>query len=285
MSIKIKALSFVAEFISKSLKILFNERRRTQLQAFFIERFTPVESQRTKYGKIDFYCPTVISSWRAETMLSKEPETIEWIESFKEDETLWDIGANIGTYTLYAAKRNIKTIAFEPSAYNYYLLTKNIEINNLSESVSAYCIAFSNDETIGLLNMTITDPGGAISEFGRQIDKVEVIKKSIDVIFRQGMLGFSIDKFIDFFKISIPNHIKIDVDGIEDKIIAGAKNTLRNSELKSLLIELDENQAEYTQNVIYLMESSGMKLKEKKHSAMVENSEWSSVYNYIFARS
>ena len=44
-------------------------------------------------------------SWRVRTILDKEPDTIEWIDNFSIDNNdnfiFWDIGANIGLYSLY----------------------------------------------------------------------------------------------------------------------------------------------------------------------------------------
>ena len=39
---------------------------------------------------------------RAETLFTKEPDMIDWIDSFPEDFVLWDIGANVGIYSIYA---------------------------------------------------------------------------------------------------------------------------------------------------------------------------------------
>ena len=41
-----------------------------------------------------------------------------------------------------------------------------------------------------------------------------------------------------------PDHIKIDVDGIENKIIEGGSKTLKNPQLKSILIEINSNRKE-----------------------------------------
>src|SRR5215212_5841050 len=51
---------------------------------------------------IRFFAPTPLLRMRAQTLLSKEPETIEWLNGLDIDDVLWDIGANVGTFTLYA---------------------------------------------------------------------------------------------------------------------------------------------------------------------------------------
>ena len=43
-------------------------------------------------------------------MLTKEPDTINWIDNFNQNDTFFDIGANVGVFTCYAASKNIKTI-------------------------------------------------------------------------------------------------------------------------------------------------------------------------------
>jgi len=58
---------------------------------------------KTKFGPILFYCNSDIVRNRAGKMFIREPDTIAWIESFEPDEVLWDVGANIGVFTLYAA--------------------------------------------------------------------------------------------------------------------------------------------------------------------------------------
>ena len=61
------------------------------------------------------------------TFLTKEPDTIKWIESFDNDMVFWDVGANIGIFSCFAAKeKRARTCAFEPSMFNLKVLKKNI---------------------------------------------------------------------------------------------------------------------------------------------------------------
>ena len=56
-----------------------------------------------------FAAPNALCKWRYETFSSKEPETLEWINAMPSESVLWDIGANVGLYSVYAAKkRNCK---------------------------------------------------------------------------------------------------------------------------------------------------------------------------------
>ena len=81
------------------------------------------------------------------TIFSKEPTTIPWLEAIRADETLVDIGANIGLYSIYAAAyTGCRVYAFEPEALNYAELNKNVFVNDLHGRVSAFCIAMSDEQ-------------------------------------------------------------------------------------------------------------------------------------------
>lgn len=247
------------------------------------EEIPPIYIQDTPIGNVLFYCNGELSLWRAKTLLTKEPETIEWIESFKENETLFDIGANIGCYSLYAAKRNIIVVAFEPSAANYFMLQKNIEINKMDEKIQAFCIAFNEKSQAGFLFMPSTQIGGAINNFGNSSENLDFMGENFKVKFKQGMISFSLDDFIKFYGLNPPSHIKIDVDGIEDKIIRGAKNTLSDRKVKSLLVELDTSQPQYDE-IVTGITNSGFRLHAKKHAEIFDSGMYKSVYNHIFVR-
>ena len=52
--------------------------------------------------EILMYMPFLTLIWRADTVLTKELDTIGWIDEFDEGSVFWDIGANVGVYSLYA---------------------------------------------------------------------------------------------------------------------------------------------------------------------------------------
>ena len=78
--------------------------------------------------------------WRASTYETKEPDTMDWIRTHVRDGVLYDVGANIGQYSLYAAKLRaepLEVLAFEPEALNHAKLVRNIVHNGLSGSGAA----------------------------------------------------------------------------------------------------------------------------------------------------
>ena len=89
--------------------------------------------------KLTFFIPNKLTEWRVDTFFSKEPETLEWIDSFKKNQEIifWDIGANIGLYSLYTCLKhsNSNIIAFEPSTSNLRVLSRNISMNNFENKI------------------------------------------------------------------------------------------------------------------------------------------------------
>jgi FkbM family methyltransferase len=235
----------------------------------------------TKRGPIKFYCIGEIPLRRAKRALTKEPGTIAWVDTFGENDVLWDIGANVGVYSLYAAiNGKIKVLAFEPYSPNYFLLQKNVELNHLDQNMSAFCIALAEKTFIDHLNVQNTDFGAAGSAFATDVDHAGT--KFVPT-FRQGVLGYSMDDFVRLFDPPFPNHIKIDVDGNEGKIIQGASETLRDSRLKSLLIELKEDRDD-RKMIQTKLESLGFRVAEK---FVVEESGTDAstyTYNNVFRR-
>jgi len=281
MSIRQKALNLSIQLMKKTVQTVGGSKS-TAILAQISEEIAPVLTENTEFGAISFFCPGKIPEWRAKTLLTKEPETIEWINDFNTTDVFWDIGANVGVYSLYAALRGLFVLAFEPSPGNYYLLSRNIELNGIDEKISAYCLALNDKTKLDSFYMANTELGGALNSFGELRDWQG---KEFTASLKQAMVGFSIDDFIEQFKPPFPNHIKIDVDGIEDSIIKGASNSLKDHRLKSVLVELDTARKEYTGEVIGILKDSGLDLSKKEHFPMFDDGKFKNVYNHIFIRS
>src|SRR3990167_8176822 len=110
--------------------------------------------------------PNALCHYRAKTFSTKEPETLQWIDNIPEKSVFWDIGANIGLYSLYAAKRrHCRVWAFEPSVFNLELLARNIFLNKLTYQICIVPIALNEELSENLIRMTTTDWSGALSTF------------------------------------------------------------------------------------------------------------------------
>src|SRR5262249_26040382 len=142
-------------------------------------------------GTLHFMTPTPLLQARAESMLTKEPDTIQWINSFESSDVFWDVGANVGVFSLYAARRHgMHVLAFEPSADNYMVLCKNVEMNLLEGCIVPYCIALAGSTELGVLNSPSRELGAALHQFGER-GKISRYCNGASSTSAQGMVGFT----------------------------------------------------------------------------------------------
>lgn len=237
--------------------------------------FLYTEVEGIKYIKINS-----ITANRAETIKTKEPCTIEWLDSFEKDDIFVDIGANMGVYTLWAAKKNnIKTYAFEPESQNYALLIQNIYFNKVSDKVKAFNLAISNKIGTGELNLTNFMPGSSCHQFDSILD---YDGNPMEYIFKQSCFSLTLDYLVQNNFIEQPTHIKIDVDGLEPNIILGSLSTLQN--VKSLLIEVNKR-LESHQQMIKILNALGFYYDENQvNKALRKTGPFKGIGEYVFRR-
>jgi FkbM family methyltransferase len=232
-------------------------------------------------GQILFHTPTPTLIWRAHTLLIKELDTIGWIDRFIKGSVFWDIGANVGTYSLYAAiRREVSVLAFEPMAANFYVLNKNIQLNAVDNRVYAYCIALSDRTDLGVLNMASGAMGAAVSQFGKAGEMSRYAEENVSG-WTQGMIAFSIDDFIRHFDPPFPNYVKVDVDGLEPAVLQGARETLCNPRLNSLMIELNVSDNEEYLGAVRLLKESGLRLVSR---GVIQGTKEEVCANHLFER-
>ncbi len=224
-------------------------------------------------------CPNPMAQWRASSFLSKEPATICWISEFATDDSLLDVGANVGTYSLFAAIRGHRVIAIEPESQNYALLNENIFVNKLDGRLEAYNLALSDSDGATRLFLSKFGAANALHTVGREVD---FRHQPMKAAFRQGIMEMTLDTFLagtgDFF----PSHIKIDVDGAEKRIIEGASRTLMDPRLRSILIEINE-ELPADAAMVSRIQAAGFKTIVRESADMIPNP-LNKVYNYVFRR-
>ena len=219
---------------------------------------------------------TPIEYYRRNTFWTKEPETIAWIQSFNDGDVFFDIGANIGIYSLFCAATHPKCniLAFEPHQANFFRLLDNIKLNGFDNITPfMYCVG---DKT-GHMDFTgfsdeVGSTGGQMSESG---EVGELACWSLD------------DFIIHGFYSPNPNHIKIDIDGQEWKVVQGMKKTLKSPKLKSVLIEIDNNLDR--DGTVWSFLYNGFTIdnefnKMKNHSRVRRAKEKINVENIVFVR-
>ncbi|MGH7036420.1 MAG: FkbM family methyltransferase [Stellaceae bacterium] len=190
----------------------------------------------TPRGRIAFVSPHPRALEYPRDFLKREPETLAWIDAFAAPCILWDIGANIGAYSLYAALRpGVSVLAFEPGAASYAALCENIDANGRQDSIRAYCVAFSDRTILATLNMGDSNAGGFPNAFGAERN---ADGEGVATVARQAAIGFSIDDFRAAFALPAPNYLKLDIDGIEDKVLEGGARTLADPGLRGIMVEM-----------------------------------------------
>lgn len=250
----------------------------------FLIYFSDFLQLETELDDMKFHIPNNLILWRVKTLYTKEPETIEWIKSFEKDSIFWDIGSNIGLYSIYAAKKKKSVVySFEPSTSNVRIFSRNIYLNDLTNKIHLLPIALNENNKIhfSLIKESTFIEGGAENAFSVDYDwKGEFFKPANEY----KTIGTSLDFLSENEIIPIPNYIKIDVDGIEHLILNGGKNTLKNKKIKSVLIELNEDFKKQYQTCLDIMRKSNFKLYKKVPTSIVSETKYNNQYNYIFIK-
>jgi hypothetical protein len=226
--------------------------------------------------------PNTLCEWRAKTFSTKEPETLDWIDSFEERAVVWDIGANVGLYSMYAAKkRNCSVWSYEPSVFNLELLARNIFINGLHRQICILPFALSEHVGASAMRMTTTEWGGALSTFGKNLGWDG---KEVHEIFEFKTIGFSMNDAKELLKIPQPDYIKMDVDGLEHFILKGGKSVL--ALVKGVLIEVNDDFNEQAEQCHKFLTQAGLVLQQKRQSDYIASNTagFQNSYNQIWAR-
>lgn len=139
----------------------------------------------------------------------------------REDDLFFDVGANIGSYTILASGVcGARTLAFEPAADTAACLRRNIATNDLGKRVTVFAVALGDCEkevsfTVGLDTLNRVESGGAGVA-------TKVCQTTLDTIAGD----------------QAPLTIKIDVEGYEESVIRGGWSVFSNPALKAVEIEM-----------------------------------------------
>ena len=191
--------------------------------------------------------PSYVHS-RVTRIETKEPETLEWLDTIQAGDILYDIGANIGLYTVagWAKARTVEqekrkathrdnwnktrptqVFAFEPHFTNYFCLNMNIEANGM-QGVYAYCLSLGDKNSMSHINLS--DPYAGAAD-----NRMDFSAGSFD----QGAIEMKLDDVVAQQKLPQPTHIKIDVDGYEKQVYSGGRKTIHNA--NTALIEINND--------------------------------------------
>jgi len=218
--------------------------------------------------ELEFFIPSEICKMRADTFSSKEPEILQWIDQFGGRGVFWDIGANIGLYSIYYAKNyNQTVIAFEPSVFNTAELVKNLNINCVTDTVKIVSNPLSSKTEIATFRLSNSNEGGAGNAFGVLFDENG---EKLSTKFTYDVLGFTaIDLIKNGYLHQNPKLIKIDVDGIEHLILEGMEDILNSEECESVFIEVNDHFQVQSFAINKILTRCGFKRTIKTHSDLM----------------
>lgn len=274
--------------INYSLKKIFKKNILVWIK-FYIERDSYEKVKLSSGKNLKFFVPNYLTNLLVKEFYTKEPETINWIDNFDKTKkiTFWDIGSNIGLYSIYAAStiKDISVVSFEPSTSNLRILSRNISINELGEKIKIFQLPLGEKEN-KFLNFYERkfNEGDSHNSLDENID---FEGKKINKINSYNIFSTNINKIIEDKILDVPNYIKIDVDGIEHLILKGGDKLLNNLKVSEIQIEINENFKEQMNTVMKIMRENKFKFKEKKRneeSGYYNNDKYSKFYNYYFTR-
>ena len=230
-----------------------------------------------------FYTPNWICRYRANTFSAKEPETLAWIDANGGDGAFFDIGANVGLYSIYYGKTKTGSVyAFEPSVFNLALLSKNINANDLYNKVKIIANPLTEINQFADFNLSTTELGGALSAFGVNYGQDG---KPLNKVCSYQTLGFTLDfLFASGLLTEVPSMIKIDVDGIEHLILRGAVNTLSNPVCKTVLVEVSTEFSLQADEVSGILTTCGFSLENRTQFKVSETNIINSNVNQIWTK-
>jgi FkbM family methyltransferase len=265
--------------------MIFNTRTGAQAKREQPPTLKPekdLQSISVRGVELKFTTPNRLAKWRVDTLLTKEPETVAWINCFKEGDIFVDVGANVGMYTVYAAAVSRATVyAFEPESQNYSLLNENIYLNALDQRVRAFPMAISDRVGLDVLNLSTWGPAGSCHSAG---EAIAYNGEQFSPKFVQGTYTLTLDHFSNIFTAGSDVHLKIDVDGIEPNVINGATNALREKQIKSVLVEINHNLSAHLNIVRKLLEFGYVFDFDQVKESLRKDGPFAGVANYVFCR-
>jgi FkbM family methyltransferase len=180
--------------------------------------------------------------------VAKEPFTVDWLETIEPGDVFYDIGANVGPYSLIAAKATggrAGVFAFEPSPASFAALARNVEINECSDCVTPLPLALWSKTGLVPVSWRSGNAGRARHRLDTETESAAMV------------VGIRLDDFVEKLGGPVPTHAKVDVDGYEADVLLGAARTLARPEWRSIMVELDPKESPRNQEIRNLLAETG----------------------------
>ncbi len=236
--------------------LFFSRWRRLTILARLYSLLTPQTTITVNGTAFTLFIPDRTSVYWPRHGFASEPKTLTWIDGLAAGDVLYDIGANIGAYAIYAAKRKgVRVVALEPNPFSFHALVRNLELNDLMELVTPLCLALDDKTRPAALVLSGTESGTVgnfLSRHGDTADAPNILNT----------LAYSLDGLVAGTGLPFPSHLKLDVDGIEPEIFLGATVILADHRLKSVMVEFDTHEKAVQEGIQNMMTAGGLKAAE-----------------------
>lgn len=182
-----------------------------------------IQTLEAPYSDLVIHADTEVERTKRVNALSKEPETVHFIESLPEGSVFYDIGACVGGYSLIAAKHGLEVYAFEPAPFNSRRLKQNVSLNDLEDRIRVFPWALSNKS----------------GYIGMDFSSEEIGSAEHRLIERGGIACYRLDELAENAGLPVPDAVKIDVDGQELDVVEGGKGLW--PEVSAVQVEIDDS--------------------------------------------
>ena len=271
----IKILSLIPRPIQKFMgysflgtKLLHNLKRSGSKAAFNID-----------YGLKIFLELSNPLTW--DLVLGKDVEKDvkqEFFQNINTGDTIIDIGAHIGEYTLLGAKLvggKGLVISVEPDHDSMKSLKENIILNNFKNCIILEKAVGEKVETKFLYKVNEEDVYGYLDPY---VENKKLKKHSeIEVT--------TIDSIVLSNNINTINLLKIDVEGFEYEVLLGCNDTLKKNKIKKIIVELHPSYLEpkgKNEELIYtFLNEHGFKTKKIQEKITAGVSHGVRTYNLL----
>ncbi len=138
----------------------------------------------------------------------------------KADWIVFDIGANVGLFTVQQARRKACVYAFEPNPDCYRRLSKAVDANRLNSRVSKFNYALGSSPGTGTMRIPLgyTTSGTIMPSADTMPGTTSIVEIT------------SLDEIVPRLGVAHVDLLKIDVEGAEVEVLRGAVQTLENVE-------------------------------------------------------
>lgn len=174
-----------------------------------------------------------VSRWIAQEAIWEELN-VHTMTSFlqeNKDMQLFDIGCNIGAFTLQAAKMGRKVLAIDANEFNLRLLSKSLNLGGLQKNVTLLWNAVSDVHETIKLTITAGNIGGSFVN-----SKQEVGSQAVSTLPTKTALAITLEDLIKFAN-GKPVFIKIDIEGSEWKAFRGGERFFKEVDVRYILME------------------------------------------------